>query len=134
MSTQLRDISKQFEDKEFVKTYFFGVENGQDVTKKLVQDGATLNAPDLIARLIGWLEEAEPTDDAANKQAQTQQQLSSLKLNSQQEEKEESPKEPGVITGDSPNSGEESSDGDSKTTSPTTGSSGKSSSFELGRK
>jgi hypothetical protein len=134
MSTQLRDLSKQFEDKEFVKTYFYGVTSGQDVTNKLVQDNASLNSPDLIARLVGWLEEAEPTDDAANKQAQTQQQLSSMKLPSQQEET--STKEPGVITGDSPaaGSGEESSDGTTRTTSPTTSESTKPSSSRLGGK
>lgn len=122
MSTSLRDLSKQFEDKEFVKTYFYGVENGQDVTNRLVRDNASLNSPDLIARLVGWLEEAEPTDDAANKQAQTQQQLSSMKLPSQQESSSSSK--------ETSSSGEESSDG---TTRTNTGSSGKSNSFELGR-
>jgi hypothetical protein len=134
MSTPLRDLSKQFEDKDFVKSYFYGVTSGQDVTNKLVQDNASLNSPDLIARLVNWLEEAEPTDDAANKQAQTQQQIASMKLPSQQEQEED--KKPGVITGglQDENPGGESSDGTTRTSSSTASSSGKSSSFELGGK
>lgn len=106
MSAQLRDLNKQMEDKEFVKAYFAGVESGQDVTNKLVQDGATLNSPDLIAKLVGWLADAEGTPDA-NAQAQVSQQVASLNLPSQREkeEKEDSSSE------DAEQNGGESSDG-----------------------
>lgn len=119
MSAQLRDLSKQMEDKDFVKTYFYGVTSGQDVTYRLLKDGVTLNSPDLIARLVGWLEEAEPTDDAANKQAQTQQQLSSMKLPSQQEE---SSSESSSSEESAPASGTTSSDGSTKPSDTSTSS------------
>lgn len=98
----MRDLSKNFEDKEFVKAYFAGVENGNDVTQKLNQDGATLNSPDLIARLVGWLTDAEGEADI-NATAQAEQQVKSMNLTSQQEESKES------------SSGEESSDGTTRT-------------------
>lgn len=115
MSAQLRDLSKQMEDKEFVKAYFAGVESGQDVTNKLVQDGATLSSPDLIARLIGWLSDAEGTPDA-NAQAQVSQQVASLKLPSQQEKEEDT-----SSSENAEQTGGESSDGTSRqeTSSPT---------------
>src|SRR5687767_9669643 len=96
MSAQLRDLNPLMEDKEFVKNYFRGVKDGNDVTRRLMRDGATYNAPDLIARLVGWLEEAEPSDDSSSDaKVRAEQEINSMNLASQEEEKK-----PGVITGD----------------------------------
>src|ERR1044072_2144660 len=128
MSTPLRNMDSLLEDKEFVKNYFRGVETGNDVTQRLMKDNATLNSPDLIARLVNWLEEAEPSDaSSADARAQAEQQVGAMNLPSRQEEEEEHHTEDnpsgGVITGDKTGSGGESSDGSSKTPSTTSTSS-----------
>lgn len=125
MSAQLRNIDKQLEDKEFVKNYFRGVETGQDVTKRLVKDGVTYSAPDLIARLVGWLEEAEPSDEStADARARAEQEIAAMNLPSKEEEKatkEETKTSSGQDSAST--SGGQSSDGTTRTSSSTTSSS-----------
>lgn len=123
MSANLRDLSKQFEDKEFVKNYFRNVQDGNEVTSRLNRDGATLNSPNLIAKLVGWLEEAEPSESSpSDAQAQAEQQVNAMNLPSKEEESSKEADSSG---------GESSSDGSSKpeenTTSPTSKSGGESS-------
>jgi hypothetical protein len=137
MSTQFRNLNPLLEDKEFVKNYFRGVRDGNDVTQRLVKDGATINSPDLIARLVGWLEEAEPSEDSeSDAKSRAEQEVASLGLPSQQKEEDEEASASGVITGDKTGTssgsdsaktgGGQSSDGATRTSFPL-GSSGKSS-------
>lgn len=117
----MRDLSKQFEDKDFVKSYFRGVEDGQGVTSRLQRDEVTLNALDLIARLVGWLEEAEPSEEsAADAQARSEQEVASLNLPSQQELAEKQKKE----EADAKAGSSSSSDGTTRTSAPTPSKSG----------
>lgn len=61
----LKDLTNSFKDKEFVKEYFRHCEDGQAVTRKLYDDGVTLNSPTLIADLVHWLLEAEKNNDTS---------------------------------------------------------------------
>lgn len=132
MSTPLVNIDKQLEDKEFVKGFFRGVEDGNAVTQRLVKANATLNSPNLIAKLIGWLEEAEPSNESsANARARAEQELQVAKVSTIEEATSSSETLEEEASSEITSSGEESSDGTTRTTSPTASSR---SSFRLGSK
>lgn len=103
---EFRNLDPQLEDQAFVQSYFAGCEDGNAVTRKLIQDNATINAPNLIARLVQWLNEASPLDE--NEEIQTSQAQASLPSSQQSSESSET----------SSDSGEkkESSDGTSRET------------------
>lgn len=73
--------AKRFEDKAFVLSYFEGVESGNDVTQRLMQDNVTISAPDLICRLVGWLAEVDDSDEDTKER--TSQEMKALDLDSQ---------------------------------------------------
>lgn len=72
-----KDLTKQFQDKEFVKEYTKDCETGQDFTAKLIKDEATLNSPDLIVALAQWLRDAED-DLEDNSKATAQAEVANL--------------------------------------------------------
>lgn len=80
--------ARQFEDKDFVLTYFAGAESGQDISNRLQQDNITLSAPDLIARLVGWLAESDDTSEEDRERAR--QEMTARGLASQQPSSETS--------------------------------------------
>lgn len=111
----MRDLRKQFEDKAFVKAYFAGVTDGNDVTARLNADDATLSSPDLIASLVKWLAEAEPEDESdEDARERASQEMRAANLPSRNKEEDSEKKKEAATTSEKGGSGSEASDGTSR--------------------
>lgn len=89
----IKDMTNQFKDVKFVQQYFQGCETGEDITRRLMQDGATLNSPELIATLLQALNDLEPLDENSDEFIQNSQAMAGFPSTTTEEDvkKEDNP-------------------------------------------
>ena len=79
----MADMTEQLKDAHFAQQYFKDCEDGMAVTKKLMQDQASCNAPEVIAALVQALNEADPIDEQSDESIQFRQATAGLSSSSQ---------------------------------------------------